>query len=236
MQIRINKFLAAAGFGSRRGVEILVEKGQVKINNRCAKLSDKINPEVDIVLVNNKIIKPRQSLVYYAINKPVGYTSTVRDVYAQKLVTNLVPKTPRVFPVGRLDRNSHGLMILTNDGDLANRLTHPKFRHEKEYEVKIKSQFPISNIKRTIEKLIKGVRLEEGLVKADQVEIIRFNSDKNMATLKIILHQGLKRQIRRMCERVKLSILDLKRIRIGKLILDDLPEGKYKSIKKEDIL
>jgi len=241
LKTRINKFLAQNGFGSRRGVEVLIREEKVKINNKIAKLSDRVDPNDDVVIVDEQVIKPKSEFIYYAANKPVGYTSTVRDEHAGKLVTELVPDDPRVYPVGRLDKNSRGLIILTNDGELANKLTHPRFEHEKEYEVKLKTQnskfkSSFQNIKLQIQKLKKGIRLDEGLAKADKLEIINLDEKRNIAEIKIVLHQGWKRQIRRMCERAGLEVLDLKRVRIGKLELGDLDEGKYIAINKENIV
>lgn len=247
LKVRINKFLARSEFGSRRSVENIIKIGKVKINNKIAILSDKVDANRDIVEVDGKTIKPKTEFVYYAVNKPVGYTSSVRDVYAEKLVTDLVPKEPKVYPIGRLDKDSRGLIILTNDGDLTNNLTHPKFEHEKEYEVKIKFQIPrtklqtnskfqIPNFKTTIQKLKTGVKLSEGIAKADKIDIMDIDEINNDAVIRIILHQGWKRQIRRMCEKIGLIVFDLKRIRIGKLKLDNLEDGKYRVVKKENII
>ena len=215
LKIRINKFLAQSGFGSRRGVEILIKKRKVKINKKIAKLSDRIDPSRDIVEIDEKIIKPQTEFVYYAVNKPVGYTSTTKDINAEKLVTDLVPKEPKVFPVGRLDKDSRGLIILTNDGDVTNQLTHPKYKHEKEYIVRVKFQ---------------DTRNKK------QIDLININKERNIATVKIVLHQGWKRQIRRMCEANHLAVTYLQRIRINKLKLDDIKEGDYKIINRSDII
>lgn len=248
--IRLQKFLSNSGYCSRRKAEELIKAGKVKIIINCeepkvhlrgglskvAKIGDKINPENDIIKINGKIIKPQKKYIYYALNKPVGYTSTVRDKHAKRTVLDLVSKNPRIYPVGRLDKNSEGLMILTNDGELANKLTHPRFEHEKEYLVKCQISNVKCQIKIIIKKLKKGIRLKEGLAKFDKIEIISIDQKKHTVLIKVVLHQGWKRQIRRMCERVGLSVLDLKRIRIGKLELGDLEKGKYKIIKKEDII
>lgn len=236
MKIRVNKFLSQAGIASRRGADVLVENKKVKINDKIAKLGDKVEEDKDIVEVNGKVIKSTGKYIYYAVNKPVGYTSTVRDKYAEKTVTELIPKTPRVYPVGRLDKNSHGLIILTDDGDLTNKLTHPSFKHEKEYVVKIQNSNNKSQIKSQISKLKKGIRLEEGIAKFDKIEIKGIDKIKNTVTLDVVLHQGWKRQIRRMFEIIKCEVLDLKRIRISKLQLQDLEEGKYREVQKNEII
>lgn len=238
MEIRINKFLAQTGIASRRAVDKLIEEKRVKIKVGndlvIAKVGDKIDPSKQTVLVNNKPIIIKEDLIYYAANKPIGYTSSAREEHADKLVVDLVPSKPRVYPVGRLDKNSRGLIILTNDGDLANELTHPRFEHEKEYKLKIKSTN--EKLKSKIFKLKKGVRLHEGLAKFDKFETLSVDENRNFSEIRVVLHQGWKRQIRRMCEKVGLEVVDLKRIRIGKLHLDDLEEGKYELVKKEDII
>jgi 23S rRNA pseudouridine2605 synthase len=238
MEIRINKFLSQAGVASRRAVDKLIEEKRVKIKVGSslvvAKVGDKVDPDKANVLVNNKPLIIKKDLIYYAVNKPVGYTSSARETYADKLVVDLVPSAPRVYPVGRLDKNSHGLIILTNDGDLANELTHPRFEHEKEYEIKIKSTN--EKLKSKIFKLKKGIKLQEGTAKFDKFDTLNIDEKRNISDIKVVLHQGWKRQIRRMCEKVGLEVLDLKRTRIGKLKLEDLEEGKYIIFKKTDIL
>jgi len=239
--IRINKFLSQSGVSSRRGADVLVEDKKVKINNKIAKLGDRVDEEKDIIEVDGKIIKLTKKFIYYAINKPIGYTSTVRDVNAEKLVIDLVPKEPRVYPVGRLDKDSIGLVLLTNDGDLTHKLTHPSFRHQKEYVIKFKPQ--TSNIKITkqyakdlINKFIKGIKLEEGMAKFDRVEITEIDDIENIATINVILHQGWKRQIRRMFERIGHKVLMLERVRIGKLNLGEIKLGKFIQVERADII
>ena len=133
MEIRLNKFLAQSGICSRRAADKLIEEGRIFVNGKTRReLGIKIDPQKDQIFLDRKIVKHACEYVYYALNKPLGYTSTSKDRFAPKKVTDLVPKNPRVFAVGRLDRNSEGLMIMTNDGNLTNELTHPRFGHEKE--------------------------------------------------------------------------------------------------------
>lgn len=233
-KIRLQKFMSQAGVCSRRKAEELIRAGKVLVNDKTAKIGQKVDPENDVVKVDGKIIRPQEKYIYYAINKPVGYTSTVRDKYAKRTVLELVPKEPRVYPVGRLDKNSRGLMILTNDGELAQRLTHPSFEHQKEYLVKCKNVK--HNPRLALARLKRGVNLYEGLAKFDKMEIEKFDMENNIIIFKAVLHQGWKRQIRRMCELVGLSVLDLKRTRVVKLELGDLEKGKYKIINREDII
>ena len=236
MQIRLNKFLAQSGICSRRAADKLIEEGRVFVNGKIVKeLGVKIDPEKDQISLNKKILKPAQEIVYYAINKPVGYTSTSEDKFAAKKVTDLVSKNPRVFAVGRLDKNSEGLMILTNDGELTNRLTHPKFGHEKEYEV-VCRYFNMGKA-RAEEKILifkKGIMLSDG--RTYPATISNIIVEKNIIKFNISIHEGRKRQIRRMCDRIKMEVVSLKRVRIGKLLLDDLKTGSYKKISKEEII
>ncbi len=241
MKIRINKFLAHSGVCSRRQADFLISQNKIKINNKIAIIGDSVDTSVDEVFYNNQKIQINENMIYYAVHKPVNYTSTTYDKYAQKNVIDLVPKKPRVFPVGRLDKNSEGLIILTNDGDLTNILTHPKYNHEKEYLVKCKIQkfnqsISVETLKQKLKKLTDGVNFEEGVAKIDRINLINFNFKKNEITLNIVMHQGLKRQIRRMCEKINFEVVLLKRVRVEKLKLGNLKSGDYKIINKDDII
>ncbi|PLX24533.1 pseudouridine synthase [Candidatus Parcubacteria bacterium] len=225
-KIRLAKFLAEAGVASRRKAEELILQGKVKIANKVVKeVAIKVDPNSEDIEANDKpvMLEPK---VYYLINKPVGYLSSVKDPHHDKTVLDLVPKEPRVFPVGRLDKDSQGLMILTNDGDLAYKLTHPKFEVAKTYLVKVDKKLD----KSVITKLKYGIRLSEGTAKADKVKI---NSSKE---LEIVIHQGWKRQIRRMLEKLGYQVVFLQRIAEGKMVLGNLPPGKSKKLKAKDLL
>lgn len=225
-QIRLAKFLAEAGVASRRKAEELILQGKVKINGKVVKeVATKVDENSEDIEVSNKpiILEPK---VYYLLNKPVGYLSSVEDPHHSKTVLDLVPKEPRVFPVGRLDKDSQGLMLLTNDGDLAYRLTHPKFEVGKTYLVKVDKKLE----KSVASKMKQGIRLTEGMAKADQIKI---NSSKE---LEITIHQGWKRQIRRMLEKLGYQVVFLQRISEGKMKLGNLPVGKYKKLKAKDLL
>ncbi len=232
MQERLQKILSRFGVASRRKAEELILNKKVLVNNKIAKLGQKVDLKKDIVEVkhrslsaeagNFRVEAKEEQAVYYLVNKPVNFTCSVSDKHAKKLITDLVPKNPKVWPVGRLDKNSTGLIILTNDGNLTNKLTHPKFKHEKEYEVAVDKKIS----EKFLQKMKKGIKLDEGVAKADK--IIALNKNKFI----IILHQGWKRQIRRMCEKLNYKVLELKRTRIGKIKLKDLKEGKFEEIKK----
>ncbi|MBU1130687.1 rRNA pseudouridine synthase [Patescibacteria group bacterium] len=238
MQIRLQKFLADSGVASRRASEKLISMGKVKVNNKIvAQLGIKVDPEKDIVHYNNKPVKLPVKPVYLMLNKPKGYLTTVKDPQNRKTVMSLLPKNLKVHPIGRLDKDSEGLLILTNDGGLTQQLTHPKFEHQKEYVVKVrpKADQPLAGNKfNKLDKLISllksGVKLEEGIVRADQVNRITNRQ------FRITIHQGWKRQIRRMCEALGYDVVSLKRIRVGKLKLGSLANGEHRFIKKEDII
>jgi len=223
--MRINSYLAKAGLGSRRGVEELISSGDVQINGKVAKLSDKVEDSDAVTYQEKKVTL--KSKRYFLLYKPVGYISTSEDPHAQNKVVDLIPVNG-LFPVGRLDKDSEGLMMLTNDGDLALQLTHPRYAHEKEYLVKVK--VPSKNKSVLLENAIKffkcGVLLDGKKTQSAQIKLI--SQIANTATFNIILREGMKRQIRRTFEKAHLEVLSLKRIRISKYLLDNLKPGEYK--------
>lgn len=221
MLIYLQQFLSQAGIASRRQAIELIKQGKVKVNNQVAQLGLKIDPSQNKVKVNNQLIKPPLKKVYYLVNKPIGYTCTLKDKFALKKVTDLVPPLPKVWPVGRLDKNSHGLIILTNDGQLTHQLTHPSFRRPKEYLVMLDKKVNVE----LLSKLEKGVKLKEGMAWVDQVKKI------SPYRLSLVVHQGWNRQIRRMLAACGYQVIDLQRIRIGKWRLGSLKSGAYKPIK-----
>ena len=166
--MRLNKFLASCGLGSRRACEELIKSGQIKVNSRViVNVATEIDPEKDTAFFNEKRLAPA-TMVYYLLNKPIGYTSSLKDVHAKNLISELVPANPPVWPVGRLDKNTSGLILLTNDGDLTYQLTHPKYQKEKEYLIKTDSSLKQDEISQ----LLAGINLDDGFVKADFFEKI----------------------------------------------------------------
>jgi 23S rRNA pseudouridine2605 synthase len=225
---RVQKFISEAGLASRRKAEEFIRSGQVSINGRRAKLGDKVDPEHDEVKVYGRAVRPAAQKIYVALNKPKGYVVTKRDPQGRKTVFSLLPEELRgkVWNVGRLDHDTEGLLILTNDGDLTQQLAHPKYEHDKEYEVTA-SETPT---KEQLEQLREGVEIATGLTYPATVR-----SRGNV--ISIILHEGKKRQIRRMMDAVGLDVQNLKRVRVNKLKLPaDLPAGQYRIIGKEEIL
>lgn len=225
--MRINKYLASCGLGSRRSVEKLILSGKVSKNGqKILDLSETI-AEGDEVKFEGKPVLPNP-YVYYLLNKPPGYTSTVSDPHAKKQVVDLVPKEPKVFPVGRLDRDSEGLMILTNDGDFGQKLIHPSFDHEKEYLVE--AEGPKKDFNLALDRAVRlfkcGLKIDAIRTKPAHIEVV--GKTGRVVTFKIILKEGRKRQIRITLDRAGFCVTKLKRLRIQNWVLGDLPIGKYK--------
>jgi 23S rRNA pseudouridine2605 synthase len=225
---RVQKFLSSAGIASRRKAEEFIKSGQVTINGRKARLGDKVNPNVDVVKVYGKLVKPADNKIYLALNKPAGYVVSKSDPKHRKTVFDLLPAQVRgkVWNIGRLDYDTEGLLILTNDGDLTQALAHPKYEHQKEYEVSTQEAANDSQL----EKLRTGVEIATGTTYPAQIKT-------RGGKILITIHEGKKRQVRRMFSAVGLTVTNLKRIRINKLLLPkSLPSGQYRLVKKEDIL
>jgi pseudouridine synthase len=225
---RVQKFISEAGVASRRKAEEFIKSGQVSINGKRAKLGDKVDPAKDEVKVYGKLVKRAEQKIYIALNKPKGYVVSKKDPSHRKTIFELLPEELRtkVWNVGRLDFDTEGLLILTNDGDLTQQLAHPSFEHDKEYEATTSEQPTESQL----EKLRMGVEIPTGMTYPAKVKA-------RGSSVHIIIHEGKKRQIRRMFDAVGLDVRNLKRVRVNKLRLpEDLPVGEYRLIKKEDIL
>ena len=215
---RVQKVLARAGIGSRRHCEELIEDGLVSINGVVATLGDKVDVDVDSVAVDGVPIGVAPGLVYYLLNKPAGVVTTAADTHGRPTVLDLVPAEPRVFPVGRLDQDSEGLLVLTNDGELTHRLTHPSFGVEKEYLAEVEGEPSRGALRR----LRDGVELEDGVTAPAKVSAIAPN------LLRITIHEGRNRQVRRMCEAVGHPVVRLVRSRIGTLTDRVLKPGEWR--------
>ena len=220
---RLQKFLAKAGVASRRKAENLILEGLVTINGKVAKLGEKVG-KADVVKYKGKLVKKQSSTVTYMLNKPRGFISSVNDDMGRKTVMNLVPKHEGLHPVGRLDKNSEGLLLITNDGSLTLKLTHPRYKHEKEYWVWAKE----GDLSReAIRALKQGVELEDGWARAKAAKPLK-------GGVVIILSEGRKRQVRRMLSAVGYNVIKLERRRIAKLWLGDLKRGDYRVLTTED--
>lgn len=226
---RLNKYLAHAGVGSRRHCDELIARGRVTVNGRAVReLGTKVEPS-DAVCVDGQPLHD-EKLVYWLLNKPRGYLCTNFDPGGRPRAIDLVPHvSQRVYTVGRLDEDSEGLLLLTNDGDLANRLTHPRFGVEKTYHVQVAGHPDRDNL----EQLLKGVWLSEGHVRARRVR--RLKSQGESSWLEIVLNEGKNREIRRMLARLGHKVMVLRRIAIGPVHLDRLRRGKARRLKVEEL-
>ena len=228
--MRLQKFLAQAGIGSRRSAEEFIRQGRVEINGETADIGRSVDPLKDCIRLDGKILALQVRRIILAFNKPRGCVTTVSDPQGRKTVLDFLPDFGvRIFPVGRLDYDAEGLLLLTNDGELANRLLHPRFGISKIYDVKIKG-LPE---KKTIEQLRAGVRIEEGMTAPANVEIIK--ELPNSAWLRMTLHQGWNRQIKRMGLAVGHPVLKIRRIAYGPVRLGGLETGRHRLLRPDEI-
>ena len=228
--MRINKFLALCGVGSRRKVEQFILDGNVKVNGIIVtKLSTDINIKKDKVSYLNKEVNLPNEYVYYKFNKPKGYICSANDEKGRKTIYDIVKVKERVFSVGRLDYNTEGLLILTNDGDFANKLTHPSNHVEKEYIVSIEGQISEGELA-----VLRAGVIENGIrMPSAKVTLIKF--ENNISRLSVIIDEGQNRQIRRMFDAIGKTIVLLKRVAIGGLKLGGLERGKYRILTEKEL-
>ena len=230
-EIRLQKFIADAGLMSRRAAEEEIRQGNISINGHVAEIGMKINPRRDVVTYRGKrIAYEKKEYTYILMNKPRGYLSSTSDDRGRKCVTDLLTGVDaRVYPVGRLDLVSEGMLLLTDDGELKNRLTHPKTSLPKVYRVKV---FPAVSDEQ-IERLSSPMVIDDYEIKP--VTVTLTESDESGSVLKMTLLEGRNRQIRKMCETVELTVKRLSRISIGNLKLNNLPVGKWRYLSKEEV-
>lgn len=222
---RLQKVLAQRGYGSRRVCEELIAAGRVTVNGVVAVLGRRIDPDVDEVEVDGHHVGVRPGLVHYLLNKPLGVVTTAKDPQGRDTVVDLVPAEPRVFPVGRLDRDTEGLLLLTNDGELTNRLTHPRYGVEKEYLAEVSGIVTAAELRR----LREGVELEDGMTAPARA------SQPSPGVLRITIHEGRNRQVRRMCEAVGHPVRRLVRVRIGPISDRSLPPGRWRTLFPDEL-
>ena len=228
--IRLNKYLSQQGLASRRQADLLISQGKIMVNGQPAKLGATIDPDKDTVKFLGKVVASiKPEIETYLVYKPLGYVSTTSDPQGRPAVTSLVKSSARLYPVGRLDQDSEGLILLTNDGDLAYRLTHPKHHVPKTYHALVTGSVTPGKLNR----LRRGVMLKDGRTAPAQIEVIRPQGKKSL--LSITIFEGRNRQIRRMFSTQKLEVEKLKRVSMGDLELGDLEPGKSKKLDTKDL-
>ena len=230
MEERLQKFMASCGIASRRKCEELILSGKVKVNGVIVKeLGVKVNGNKDKIEYNEKIIKPEEKKVYIILNKPEGYITSVKDEKNRKTVLDIVKVKERIYPIGRLDYDSSGLLLLTNDGDIYNKIIHPRVEITKKYIAVVKGEFK----KQELEKFKNGVDIGGYITAKAEIKVLKYEDDKT--TVEIGIHEGKNRQIRKMCAALNHNVLALKRISIGKIKLGNLKRGEYRALTKEEL-
>jgi 23S rRNA pseudouridine2605 synthase len=222
---RLQKLLAGLGVASRRACEELIAEGRVTVNGEVAVLGRRVDPDADAVAIDGVPVPVRPGLVYYLLNKPRGVVSTAQDPQGRPTVVGLVPAQPRVYPVGRLDTDTEGLLLLTNDGELTHRLTHPSFGVEKEYLAEVAGEPTPGALRR----LREGVDLEDGPTAPARASLAA------PSAIRLVIHEGRNRQVRRMCEAVGHPVVRLVRTRIGPLAERRLKPGEWRELSFEEV-
>lgn len=229
MQDRLQKILSARGIASRRKAEEMITAGRVTVNGRVARLGESADPDVDEINVDGTSLPSRKEYVYILLNKPRGFVTTLSDEKGRPNAAQLVADCGvRVYPVGRLDMDSEGLLLFTSDGDFANRMMHPKHEVEKTYDTWVTGYYP-----GCLKALTSPMELDGYRLRIPKVRLLKAEGDK--ARLQITIHEGRYRQVRRMCELSGMHVTRLRRIREGSVQLGDLPKGKWRYLTKEEI-
>ena len=231
--MRINKYIALCGVASRRKAEELILAGRVTVNDEVmTELSYKVDEENDIVKVDDKLIKEENKLVYILLNKPEGYITTVKDQFDRPSVLDLVSDIKeRVYPIGRLDYETSGLLLLTNDGDLTYKLTHPKHEVDKTYVARVKGKLT----KEEIERFKTGLKIEDYTTAPAKLKVIKYDEQRDSSLLEIKIHEGKNRQVRKMCKAINHPVLRLRRRAMGKIKIGDCEIGKYRYLTEDEI-
>ncbi|MGH2694956.1 MAG: pseudouridine synthase [Actinomycetota bacterium] len=226
---RLQKVLARAGIGSRRAVEELIAAGRIRVNGRVARLGERVDPDKDQVEVDGSLVPLRSDLVYYLMNKPAGVVTTASDERGRPTVMELVGGERRVWPVGRLDAQTEGALVVTNDGELTLRLTHPRYGVDKRYLVEVSGHVGAA----ALTALRGGVALDDGVTAPARVDLVQRTTRSSL--LEVALGEGRRRQVRRMFEAVGHPVLRLVRTQIGPLMLGRLKPGTYRRLTAEEI-
>lgn len=227
--MRLQKYLAACGVASRRASEALIEEGRVHVNGSVATLGDSVDPDTDTVLLDGEAVT-RNSYVYVVLNKPKGVVTSVKDTHDRQTVTDLITGVDtRIFPVGRLDMDVTGTLILTNDGELTHRLSHPKFEVDKVYHAWVAGTVNDADA----ERLRQGLMLEDGMTAPARVSVLKRSN--NATLVRLVIHEGRKRLVKRMCAAVGHPVRDLRRTRIGSIETGDLISGEWRHLSGEEV-
>ena len=232
-EMRLQKYLALCGIASRRKCEELILNGKVEVNGKIVtKLGTKVILNKDNVKYNGKTVNLEEEKVYILLNKPIGYITTSKEQFGRDKVLDLVKINKRIVPVGRLDMYTSGAIILTNDGDFVNKLTHPSHEIEKTYNVTLKGIVT----KEDIENLKNGVEIDDGYItKKAKAKILKIDEEKKISRIQITIHEGKNRQIRKMCETIGKKVLALHRCKIGDLDVKDLKLGQWRYLTKKEV-
>ena len=226
---RLQKILSARGVASRRRAEEMIRDGRVTVNGIIASLGDSADPEMDEILLDGKPLPARQEYVYILLNKPRGYVTTLSDEKGRPDAAQLVADCGvRVYPVGRLDMDSEGLLLFTNDGDFANNLMHPKHEVKKTYDTWVTGYVPGAEIR-----LSRSIELDGYIIRPPKVKLVKVEGKK--ARFQITIHEGRNRQVRRMCEAAGMQVTRLRRIKEGSLTLGNLPVGNWRFLTPEEV-
>lgn len=229
MKERLQKYIAKCGAASRRKAEELIFDGRVKVNGSVVNNVVIVDDEVDVVELDGKVIKPEENMVYIMVNKPTEIITSAKDQFDRKTVLDIVNVKERVYPVGRLDYDTSGLLILTNDGDITNRMTHPSHEVNKVYAAEIIGV----PTKEEMDSFEKGLKIEDYITSPARIRIIE--SKRDMALIEVTIHEGKNRQVRKMCEAIGHPVINLKRIAFGKLKLGKLKPGEWRNLLESEI-
>lgn len=226
---RLQKYMAACGVASRRKSEEIIGEGRVRVNGEVVNSVIMIDPDRDRVEVDGKIIKREERKVYIMLNKPTGIITSSKDQFDRKTVIDIIDVEERVFPVGRLDFDTSGLIILTNDGDVAYKMTHPSHEIDKVYVAEVHGVPTLEEM----EWFRRGLKIEDYTTSPAEIRILKENESRS--TLEIKIHEGRNRQVRKMCDRIGHPVISLKRIKVGRIYLGDLAEGEWRYLYEEEV-
>ena len=237
MEERLQKFLANAGVASRRKCEELISSGKIKVNNKVVtELGTKVDSKKDVVEYNGKIIKEESNKIYILLNKPIGYVTTVKDQFNRSTVMDLIKNVDeRVVPVGRLDMYTSGALLLSNDGEFINKVTHPKNEITKTYNVTLSGKITVEELKQ----LEQGVEIinnkEKYVTKPAKTKILKIDEEKNLSRIQLTIHEGKNREVRKMCNSIGKKVLALHRSKIGDISVNNLSLGKWRYLTDNEV-